>query len=46
MPRAYIEERTKRFPNPNKTAPIILKMGCWRSAIAGDAANALSNLGQ
>ena len=44
IPSAHIDERTKRFPRPKRTAPMILKMGCCRSAMAGDADIARSKL--
>src|SRR5271154_5496489 len=44
IPRAYIDEMTKRLPRKNKVAPMYLKIGCCKSSIAGCEANARSKL--
>ena len=44
IPRAYIDEMTKRFPSKNSVAPMYLKIGSCNSSIAGCEANARSNL--
>jgi hypothetical protein len=40
MPRAYIDDRTKRFPSRKRAAPKYLIAENWRSGIEGCASNA------
>jgi hypothetical protein len=44
IPRAYIDEMTKRLPRKNNVAPMYLKIGPCKSSIAGCDANARSKL--